>query len=231
MKNIYKALAAFQQEVPVIHKGTTGYGYSYADLSEILGVVNPLLKKHGLGFTQIMTGISLRTVVFHIDSGETIESEVDIPQDVNLNGMNKFQVAGSAVTYYRRYSLSSILGLVTDVDSDASDKSNEAKFQKKNNRPAPKTASRASSNAPKATPKQDTANLASERKKTLTGLYKTLKLNDEQIAVKLRTIKTVKAADEQIVKLKEYIEKKSKEAGEAKAVTKKPDTSDKEGSK
>lgn len=33
--------------------------------------------------------------------------------------MNKFQVIGSAVTYYRRYSLSAALGLVTDLDNDA----------------------------------------------------------------------------------------------------------------
>jgi hypothetical protein len=29
--HIFKALADFQQECPVIHKGTTGYGYTYAD--------------------------------------------------------------------------------------------------------------------------------------------------------------------------------------------------------
>ena len=28
-----KAIANFQQECPVIHKGTKGYGYSYADLT------------------------------------------------------------------------------------------------------------------------------------------------------------------------------------------------------
>ena len=45
MKNLYKALAEFQQEVPVIHKGTSGYGYSYADLPAIFEIINPLLKK------------------------------------------------------------------------------------------------------------------------------------------------------------------------------------------
>ncbi len=34
--------------------------------------------------------------------------------------MNAFQVLGSQITYLRRYSLSSMLGLVTDVDADAS---------------------------------------------------------------------------------------------------------------
>ena len=36
-----------------------------------------------------------------------------------LKGQNDFQVLGSAITYLRRYSLSSILGLVTDEDADA----------------------------------------------------------------------------------------------------------------
>ena len=35
MKSIYKALADFQQECPIIHKGTKGYGYTYADLPAI----------------------------------------------------------------------------------------------------------------------------------------------------------------------------------------------------
>lgn len=120
MKNLFKSLASFQQEVPVIHKGTQGYGYSYADLPKIFETINPLLKKHGLGFTQLINGDKLATVLFHVESGESIESNTDIPQGVQLKGMNDFQVLGSAITYLRRYALSSILGLVTDKDTDAS---------------------------------------------------------------------------------------------------------------
>lgn len=120
-KNIYTALSAFQQECPVIHKGTEGYGYSYADLSTILGIINPLLAKNGLGFTQPLDGKSVKTILFHIESGDTIESTIEIPQDVSLAKMNQFQVLGSAITYLRRYALASILGLVTDKDTDASE--------------------------------------------------------------------------------------------------------------
>jgi hypothetical protein len=123
MKHLFKSLAAFQQEVPVIHKGTQGYGYSYADLPKIFEVVNPLLKKHGLGFTQLLDtkeGIDyIATVIFHVESGETLVSKVAIPQ-VELKGMNDYQSFGSGVTYFRRYALSSALGLVTDKDTDAS---------------------------------------------------------------------------------------------------------------
>ena len=119
MKDIYKALADFQQEVPTIHKGTKGYGYSYADLPAIFEVINPLLKKNGLGFTQTVNGNQLCTTIFHVKSGETIEGCADIPQSVTLKGMNDFQVLGSAITYMRRYQLSAMLGLVTDKDTDA----------------------------------------------------------------------------------------------------------------
>jgi hypothetical protein len=117
---IYKALSEFQNEVPVIHKGTQGYGYSYADLPAIFEVINPLLKKYNLGFTQPIMGDTIKTIIFHTESGETIESLTEIPKGVTLKGMNDYQVLGSAITYLRRYALSSILGLVTDKDTDAS---------------------------------------------------------------------------------------------------------------
>lgn len=123
MKHLFKSLAAFQQEVKVIHKANQGYGYSYSDLPKIFSEINPLLQKHGLGFTQLINskdGLNyLKTVLFHIESGEMIDSETLIPY-VQLKGMNDFQSFGSGVTYFRRYCLSSILGLVTDKDTDAS---------------------------------------------------------------------------------------------------------------
>jgi len=123
MKHLLKSLAAFQQEVKVIHKATQGYGYSYADLPKIFEEINPLLQKHGLGFTQLINtkeGVNyLATVVFHVESGEQIESNCMIPY-VQLKGMNDYQSFGSAVSYFRRYCLSSILCLVSDKDLDAS---------------------------------------------------------------------------------------------------------------
>lgn len=120
MKNLFKALAAFQQECPVIHKGTQGYGYTYADLPAIFETINPLLKKYGMGFYQAVEGTSLITTIFHAESGESISNQAEIPQGVQLKGMNDFQVLGSAITYMRRYQLSAMLGIVTDKDTDAS---------------------------------------------------------------------------------------------------------------
>jgi len=122
MKHLFKALAAFQQEVKPIFKGTKGYGYSYADLPTIFDKINPLLEKHGLGFTQLINTHEednyLNTIIFHVESGETLESNTRIPQ-VNLKNMNDYQSFGSGVSYFRRYCISSCLGLVTDKDTDA----------------------------------------------------------------------------------------------------------------
>jgi len=127
MKNLFKALAEFQQEVPVIFKGSTAgqgnFAYQYTDLPAIFKAINPLLKKNGLGFSQITEFKDghdyLVTMVFHIESGETLETRTRLMPDVELKGQNVFQSYGSQLTYFRRYGISQILGLVTDKDTDA----------------------------------------------------------------------------------------------------------------
>ena len=119
MKELYKELAGLQQEIAPIYKGTSGYGYKYADWGQIVEVVNLNMARHNLGFTQLIDGTNLKTIIFHIETGESIESVASIPQGVQLKGMNEFQVLGSAITYMRRYALSAALGLVTDEDADA----------------------------------------------------------------------------------------------------------------
>ena len=135
MKNLFKSLAEFQQEVPVIFKGTTAgsgnFAYQYADLPAILNVINPLMQKHGLGFTQLTNhkdGVDyLVTVVFHVESGETLETSLRLMPDVELKGQNIFQSYGSQLTYFRRYGISQILGLVTDKDTDAAGETTKKK--------------------------------------------------------------------------------------------------------
>jgi hypothetical protein len=122
MKNLIKALSDFQNECPIIHKDTKGHNYTYADLPQIFSVINPLLKKHKLCFTQLLENDGIRTILFHVDSGEQLESFTTIPL-VKLGSMNEYQSYGSAVTYYRRYCLSSMLSLVTDKDTDAAGQS------------------------------------------------------------------------------------------------------------
>lgn len=115
---LYKALAEFQNICPVIAKQTKGHGYKYADMATIVAQIAPFLKKTGLGFTQPIIGNSVITIIFHIESGESIESSINIFEEMELMKMNKLQVLGSQITTLKRYALSSILGIVTDCDTD-----------------------------------------------------------------------------------------------------------------
>lgn len=126
MKNLYKALNAFQNECPSIYKeaeaGSGNFKYKYVELPAIIKIITPLLTKHGLGFYQShfsdgdLVGVS--STVYHIDSGETLTSKITSPI-VTMRGMNDYQSLGSLSTYLRRYDLSTILGLVTEKDTDA----------------------------------------------------------------------------------------------------------------
>ena len=115
---IYKALADFQQEVPVMLKNADGYGYKYLPLPDLIQAIKPLLKKHKLGFTQICEGEGLTTTLFHVESEETLTGTMTIPQDIKLGSQNPYQVLGSGITYLRRYSLESMLGIVSSKDTD-----------------------------------------------------------------------------------------------------------------
>jgi uncharacterized ParB-like nuclease family protein len=123
MKNYYKALAGFQQECPVLLKDTDGYGYKYVNLTKIIHSINPLMQKHGLGFTQMLGtnpesgNTCVTTTIFHIESGENNSSTVDVPL-VEMKGQNSYQALGSGCSYFKRYQLSSALGIVSDKDTD-----------------------------------------------------------------------------------------------------------------
>jgi hypothetical protein len=119
MKNLIKSLSDFQNECPIIHKDTKGHNYTYADLPQIFSVINPLLSKHNLCFSQLLQNGGIKTILFHVGSGEMLESFTEIPY-VKLGNMNDYQAYGSGVTYFRRYALSAMLGLITDKDLDAS---------------------------------------------------------------------------------------------------------------
>ena len=119
--NISKALMNFQSQCPTLNKSSQGYGYKYTDLPAIVTTINPILKECGLCFTQL-TGsendkVSVTTILIHADSGEYFETTISS----NVKGaakMSEIQATGSIITYLRRYSRSSILGIVTDEDVD-----------------------------------------------------------------------------------------------------------------
>ena len=133
---LFKAIADFQQEAPVLLKDTDGYGYKYVTFDHIVAQIKPLLKKCNLGFSQIIEGRGLTTIIFHTETGESIQGNAEIP-DIDMKGMNKYQSFGAGITYYRRYALSSMLGLLSDKDVDANIyKNDEVKAESKINKKA-----------------------------------------------------------------------------------------------
>ena len=114
------ALAAAQGELEDAGRDKKGYGYSYADLAQVLQLARPVLSKHGLSVVQMPHnsdgGIALTTRLCHT-SGQWIEDTLTLPLEVG-NGMSTAQGIGSIITYGRRYSLTAMVG-ITQEDNDA----------------------------------------------------------------------------------------------------------------
>lgn len=122
--NVLAAIHNVQQALEVIGKDSKAdvqkYTYKYASMSHIWNQVKPLLKKEGLTVIQTPTsGISgqfgdfLQTTIYH-SSGEFISDTMRL-----VITRDDPQGFGSAITYARRYALTSMLGIVTDDDNDA----------------------------------------------------------------------------------------------------------------
>ena len=119
---IINGLAQLQAAMPVIKKDASGYGYKYASLDNIVQTIVPLMNKFGLCYCQPVggdgTNISVTTIIMHSDGG-IISGTISAPlASGKAAKMSEIQGAGSVITYLRRYSLSSMLGLVTDEDTD-----------------------------------------------------------------------------------------------------------------
>ena len=125
IKNIAAAQLKVQKEIKDISKDSTGYGYNYTSFDKLVQYLRPLLTKHGISFLQMPVGddkqVGLQTMYMHAESGEWITNMIGSPI-AESKGMNTYQSIGSAITYFRRYSLSSFVGIASEEDTDASSK-------------------------------------------------------------------------------------------------------------
>jgi hypothetical protein len=100
-----------------VTKNATSHHSKYANLNAIIEAVEPILLENGLLLLQPIQGNSVCTQIIDIDSGVMVESCMELPA-----GMNP-QQQGSAITYYRRYTLQSTLSLqAVDDDGEAASK-------------------------------------------------------------------------------------------------------------
>jgi hypothetical protein len=142
------ALSKFQGSVPKIPKNChvnypakDKYGnekervkYSYADLADIISITSKPLSDLELSTIQFFVSegevIYLTTILSH-SSGQWVRSQIPI------QAHQKLQELGSELTYLRRYSLSSILGICADEDEDGAH-ANEAVRETVTKKGAPK---------------------------------------------------------------------------------------------
>lgn len=117
--NLVKALTTFQGKMTAVKKDAINpfYKSKYATLDTIWETIRKPLSENGLSVAQTMNLIDdksvLETTLYHT-SGEWI-SGTQLVNPVKDDP----QSLGSAISYARRYSLSAILGIVTDEDDDA----------------------------------------------------------------------------------------------------------------
>jgi len=122
IKELATALVKFQAEVKAapFNAKNPFLQNKYADLGSIIETARPVLEKHGLSVSQMVEGdgasIGVTTILMH-SSGEWLESTVSLPVG-DEKGKSQAQVAGSIVSYMRRYALSAALGMYTDEDTD-----------------------------------------------------------------------------------------------------------------
>lgn len=117
----------FQHEQVEIKKTTRGHNYNYASLDVVIPIILPLLKKYEIGFYHTtgwdkdVSRMYVETILFCTDKNDEdiLKSRTHIDENTILAKMNKFMVIGSAMTYFRRYHLALMLGLLTDEDTDA----------------------------------------------------------------------------------------------------------------
>ena len=115
------ALSKAQAEMPAAQMNATNpfLKNKYADLGSIIETAKPILAEHGLSVAQFPVGddkIGLETVLMH-ESGEWLASTIYM-QPQSEKGKSAAQVAGSIISYLRRYSLASVLGMYADEDTD-----------------------------------------------------------------------------------------------------------------
>lgn len=133
-ENIYTALLRFQTEnkwLVVKDSNNPFFKSKYADLTAISQACREGLAACGIVVIQEPVtseyGAGCETILFHSASGTCRANKLILPYGAKIDP----QSAGSAITYARRYSLASMLGLVAaDEDDDANLASGKAEETK-----------------------------------------------------------------------------------------------------
>jgi len=128
--SINEKLFALQQEIGAISKDANNpfYKSKYFDINSLLKQLQPLLKKHKLLLIQPIEEDMVYSKILCVEGTGGVISALKLPE------LNDPQKLGSAITYYRRYTLQSLLALQSEDDdgNSASGKTQEKKWLNQN---------------------------------------------------------------------------------------------------
>jgi len=122
--NIFQKLHCAKQSMGKVIKNATNphFKRSYADINSIIETVEPILMDCGLILMQPVKDDKVYTIIIDIENGDRFESFMTLPPITDA------QKLGSAVTYFRRYTLVSLLSLqAVDDDGETASKAPKAK--------------------------------------------------------------------------------------------------------
>ena len=124
--SINEKLFNLQQEIGTISKDAKNpfYKSKYFDINSLIKQLQPLLKKHRLLLLQPIEEDMVVSKLLCIDGTGGVVSGLKLPEITDP------QKLGSCITYYRRYTLSSLLGLQSE-DDDGNTASNKAVEEQK----------------------------------------------------------------------------------------------------
>lgn len=127
-----QAMSEFQKDCPKIVKSSMAkiqtrsggaFSYHYASLENIMAAIVPRMTALGMSISwrnRIENGRVIASCRVSHDMGHFEESgEVAMPVTEDAHGANPAQRVGIAMTYAKRYSLLSIVGLAPEDDPDA----------------------------------------------------------------------------------------------------------------
>ena len=119
---IYK----IQNEIGAISKDATNpfFKSKYADINSMLQQLQPLFLKYGVTIEQPTSNGRVYTILTCIETGQSKSA------DLELQMVSDPQKLGSTLTYFRRYTFQSLLGLNTE-DDDANTASGKTVIQTK----------------------------------------------------------------------------------------------------
>ncbi len=149
---LFKAFANFKKKLkqPLKDANNPFFKSKYVPLENVVQVVDEAMIDTGLSYTQGIADLEegylrVDTIVLH-ESGEYMVIKGSKVKPVK----NDPQSAGSAITYARRYSLSTAFGIASDPDDDG----NGASQQSKNNQQLKNTQQPKAQHKPELTPEQ-----------------------------------------------------------------------------